>query len=214
MLVGSDWAYPGRSVEPSKRWLEHLSGDCKTTAPRIAADETDPIMAPMEDYDFDLDAAPEPNGELRLLLDMLKGKHVPQGYEVVCGVYPYYSKEALGRGRKNQYKNGTGVHAPGTAAKGIETQRRNGLGIFDPKVQSGGMVKAQAPEARSKAVKTMRKDETGFFDPKVGDRGRESMRKNGWPQQKLNMARGRHTRWHINRGIHNSECDYCIGEAA
>lgn len=95
LLIGNNWAYPGRSVDPSKRLLVHLRGECKTTAPRIFADAASPIMVPMEAYDFDLDDEKTVNGEARLLDDVRAGKHIPEGYEVLCAVYPYYSKKAL-----------------------------------------------------------------------------------------------------------------------
>ena len=94
MLIGGGWVYPGRSVDPSKRLTEHLDGKCKTTVPRIAADEAPPIMVPMDAYDFDLDNETAKNGEARLLDDMLLGKYIPKGHEVLCAVYPYYSVEA------------------------------------------------------------------------------------------------------------------------
>lgn len=63
MLVGDGWAYPGRHLRPSDRLLEHLAGECRTTAPRIAADKLPPVMVPMPDYDFDLDDSEAANQE-------------------------------------------------------------------------------------------------------------------------------------------------------
>lgn len=113
MLVGDGWVYPGRHVEPSKRIVEHLAGKCKTTAPRIRADGVAPIMVPMEDYDFDLRDAPEPNGEAQLWLDLRDGRHVPPGYDILAN-WPF-SCEAMAQGIKTQHvekdREGRSIHA-------------------------------------------------------------------------------------------------------
>jgi len=194
MLIGSGWAYPGRHLHPSKRWLEHLAGECKTTAPRIATDETTPIMVPMEEYDFDLNDAPEPNGGARLLEEMLAGKLVPDGYEILCAVYPHYSKEAAARGRETMRRNGTGIFDPRTPASSVETHRKNGTGLFDPRVRSVGQARSLAKNSRdgtgifdaairesgrTKGHVTMRKKRTGLFDPNIRARGLAAQRQNG-----------------------------------
>lgn len=171
MLIGDGWIYPGRSVDPSKRLLEHLAGKCKTTAPRIAADKAQPIMVPMGQYDFDLDDAPEPNGELTLLLEMLDGEHAPKGYEVLRGVYPYYSKDAIDKSHETNRRNGTGIHTPGASSKGRATQRKSATSVFfNPRLRA---------EAARRGRESQRKNGTGLFDPEIQARVKEAQRRNG-----------------------------------
>ena len=219
LLVGDDWAYPGRHLDPCKRLLEHLAGQCKTTAPRIAADKNPPIMVPMEDYDFDLDDPEAGNGEARLLDDLLAGKHISEGCEVLYAVYPYYSKEAGLRGVETVRRNGTGIFdpeiwkmgviaaaSPEVHSRAMATQKSNGVGFWDPEVIARGVAAAHEPEALARMIDTNRKNGTGAFDPKVRDKGREMQRKNGYP----NLRYGLHVRWHVNRGITNPECGLCF----
>ena len=234
LLVGDGWAYPGRSVDPSRRIQEHLAGKCKTTAPRIAAEAKPPIMVPMEDYDFDLDDIPEPNGETLLFLDTLGGKYIPEGYEVL-GIYPYYSKETHAIGVAAQKRNNSGFFAPGFSAIGLAAQRKNRVGLFDPSARARGHATMRKnrtglwnPNVRlmgsRKGVETNRKNKTGLFDPVVqelgraatrgvsrhGLKGRETQRRNGTgifdPATRI---KGSHIRWHVNRGTTNLDCDLC-----
>ena len=202
MLVGGGWAYPGRSLHPSERMLKHLAGECKTTAPRITEDRNPPIMVPMEEYDFDLDDPNAPNGEVLLLEDMRAGKSVPEGYKILCAVYPYYSKDAMIRALANSHavnrRNKTGIFDPKVRAKAQakadEINRKNGTGIFDPSVRAKAQARSRESQrkngtgiynagVRAKAlansIETHRKNGTGVFDPRMGKKGRESQRKNG-----------------------------------
>lgn len=180
MLIGDGWAYPGRSMDPSKRLIAHLAGKCKTTAPRIATDGVPPIMVPMEAYDFDLDNAPEANGEARLLDDMRAGEYTPDDFEVIYAIYPYYSKESQGRMRRE----GSFFYDPAWQAKMQRRMRRNKIGIYDPAVRARALAASQTPEARAKMIATSKRRRVGFFDPIIRAAGQAA----GSPERGLAAA--------------------------
>ena len=76
------------------------------------------------------------------------------------------------KGRETQKRKGIGIFDPARrlGMKGLETQKRKGIGIFDPKVRKLGH-------------ESQRRNKTGFHDPELmksaGAKGRETQKRKG-----------------------------------
>jgi hypothetical protein len=95
---------------------------------------------------------------------LLECDYFPDNYFELWDIYEKYLREPGKKGIETNRKNGTGLFDPKVREKGVEKNRENGTAIFDP-------------ENRKKGTETHRNNKTGFFDPDVQKKCSESRKK-------------------------------------
>jgi hypothetical protein len=146
----------------------------------------------------------------RSLVENKKGIHAPD-YD--------RSKAALINVR-NLKENGDGIFAPGMAEEGGRIAGRktkeNGTGIFAPEnIGKGGRIGGRI------GVQTQQRESIGIFGltPEETEKnsalgGSKSYKESVGVHAPENIGIGCHVRWHVNRGIVNPLCGFCLEEAS
>ena len=90
--------------------------------------------------------------------------YFPENYFELWDIYDKYVSYNGKKGMETNRKNGTGLFDPEIQKKGMETNRKNGTAVFDPEVQKKGL-------------ESQRRNGTGIFDPEVQKKAHEAKRK-------------------------------------
>ncbi len=244
LMVLDDCFYVGYD-STGKRIDAHKKGRCKTTAPLTKGHW--PLMVPMIYVDKDDARRMEAlvGDGLRDLGWPIINKHFPHCFtdedrarghvsQVINGTGFYdpdviakanarsivsqrknktgvaFDPELRQRGIESQRRNGTGVYDPGLRVRNHETMRNRGTGVYDPRVRAKG---------KEKGLESQRKNGTGVYDQDARSRGQTTHRKNGTgvfdPKVRAKgIVASHHSHWHVKRRLINGDCSLCAAAVA